>query len=162
MLNFSSILRPGEHVVAKGKLHVGAFIVPLVVLLLGAAVLYLPLGQTLIQFKVVAAVLLIAGGWTTLVALSKRLSTQFVLTDERLLAESGLLKHKKISVPIREIERVQVNHSLLGRVLGYGTLEVTGRHRLQERYTQITGAMEISRQVLALMTAPPKVMPQVA
>ena len=162
MINFSTILKPGERVIAQGRLHVGAFIVPLAVLLIGAAVLFLQLGQTLGQFRAVGALLLIVGAWTTLRALSKRLSTQFVLTDERLLGESGLLRHRKIALPIRQIERVEVSYSLLGRILGYGTLEVSGRNRLRERYSQITGAKEISRQALKLMTDPPKLMPQVA
>ena len=162
MINFSSILNPGERVVATGRQHAGALIVPFLALLAGAAVLFLQLGQTLAQFRVVGALFLIAGVWATVKALAGRLTTQFVLTDERLLGESGLLRHRKIALPIREIERIEVRNSLLGMMLGYGTLEVTGRNRLRERYSQITGAKGISRQVLTLMTAAPKVMPQVA
>ena len=162
MINFSTILHPGERIIAKGRLHVGAFIVPLVVMLIGAAVMFLELGETLARFRLVGALFLIAGAWTTLKALSARLSTQLVLTDERLLGESGLFKHRKIALPIRQVEKVEVSYSLLGRMLGYGTLEVCGRNRLRERYSQITGAKQLLLQAQKLMYGSPKGVPRIA
>ena len=53
--------------------------------------------------------------------------TEIAVTNERLVAKQGILSVDSASVSLHAIEGVQVNISLLGLVLGYGTIIVSGK-----------------------------------
>ncbi|HET7571179.1 MAG TPA: PH domain-containing protein [Gaiellaceae bacterium] len=48
--------------------------------------------------------------------------TQVVLTGEALAVEHGILRRESASVQLRRVGAVEVEQSLLGRLLGYGTI----------------------------------------
>ena len=48
--------------------------------------------------------------------------TKLVLTSERLQIATGVLRRRTATVPISNLGAVEVEQSLLGRLLGYGTL----------------------------------------
>jgi hypothetical protein len=48
--------------------------------------------------------------------------TRIVVTDERLLLLEGTLRRRQASVSLASIGAVEVEQSLLGRFLGYGTV----------------------------------------
>src|SRR4051794_6412609 len=49
-------------------------------------------------------------------------ATRLVVTRERLLVSTGILRHSEAVVRFARLGTVEVEQSLLGRVLGYGTL----------------------------------------
>lgn len=49
-------------------------------------------------------------------------ATRLVVTRERLLVSSGILRRHQAAVRIARLGPVEVEQSLLGRLLGYGTL----------------------------------------
>jgi uncharacterized membrane protein YdbT with pleckstrin-like domain len=48
--------------------------------------------------------------------------TRIVVTDERLVILEGTLRRREASVSLASVGAVEVEQSLLGRVLGYGTV----------------------------------------
>lgn len=48
----------------------------------------------------------------------------WILTDRRLVRHTGIINIQERSIPIRNIQDVNYNASLLGRMLGYGNLVV--------------------------------------
>ncbi len=48
--------------------------------------------------------------------------TKLVLTDERLYIAFGVLRRQKAAVPLSSIGAVEIEQTLIGRLLGYGTL----------------------------------------
>jgi uncharacterized membrane protein YdbT with pleckstrin-like domain len=158
MENTNLNLQPGERVVATAKLHLGAVIVPALLLLVGAVVLFVNISPTIDQFRVLAILVVVAGLWATINAVIARLGTSLVMTDERLLAESGMRPHKKTAVFIRNLDSVIAKRSLLGSLLGYGTLVVNarGQGNLRLEFPQIIGADKIAEQIRALMSGPAK------
>jgi uncharacterized membrane protein YdbT with pleckstrin-like domain len=52
--------------------------------------------------------------------------TRIVVTDERLLLLEGTLRRRQASVSLASVGAVEVEQSLLGRVLGYGTVVAAG------------------------------------
>jgi uncharacterized membrane protein YdbT with pleckstrin-like domain len=50
--------------------------------------------------------------------------TRLLVTDERLVVVEGTVRRREAAVPLTRAEAVEVDESLLGRLLGYGTLTV--------------------------------------
>ena len=55
-----------------------------------------------------------------------RASTELAVTSKRVIAKSGLIKRKTIELNHSKTESFSVDQSILGRVLGYGTLTING------------------------------------
>ena len=55
-----------------------------------------------------------------------RRSTQLLITDRRLIAKYGVISIDSIEIRFEKIESVRVSQGLLGRILGYGDIVVTG------------------------------------
>ena len=59
-------------------------------------------------------------------AFIQRWTTELVVTSQRVLAKVGFIKLKIWEINSSKVEGVQVDQSVLGRMLGYGTLTVKG------------------------------------
>ena len=51
-------------------------------------------------------------------------SRSWILTDRRLIRHSGVINIQERSIPLKNIQNVDYNASLLGRMLSYGNLRV--------------------------------------
>ncbi|WP_052063588.1 PH domain-containing protein [Nitrincola sp. A-D6] len=56
-----------------------------------------------------------------------QLSTRYTLTNVRIMSKSGVLGVSTHELMLRSVDGVSLQQSLLGRLLGYGTLKVAGR-----------------------------------
>jgi membrane protein YdbS with pleckstrin-like domain len=75
-------------------------------------------------FSVAGAVLLAVAAALTLRSVVRWDRTRLVVTSEKVLVVHGVLRRSSASVPLRAIDAVEVEQSLPGRLLGYGTLVV--------------------------------------
>lgn len=55
-----------------------------------------------------------------------RMTQERVITSKRVIAKKGLIWRKTFEMNISKIESVGVDQSILGRILGYGTVVVIG------------------------------------
>lgn len=158
MVSENVALRPGERVITEAKLSLGAVIVPAVLLVLGLVVLIFDISPAINSFRPLGILVAVIGAWGTITALITRLTTKFTMTDERLIGESGWRPHKKMAIEIRNLDSVASKGSLLGSLLGYGTLIVNarGQGNLNVAYPQVPGAAKIAEQIRAQMAAPAK------
>ncbi len=125
-----SNLLPGETVVMRRHPH---WIVPAWSLLLPVAVLVLvvildaALAATLVATDVKSVVTLAAvallGGWA-IVTWLRWSTTTFTITDQRVVLEVGVLSHSSKVIPIDRVQDVSTRQSVLGRILGYGRVEI--------------------------------------
>jgi uncharacterized membrane protein YdbT with pleckstrin-like domain len=68
-----------------------------------------------VALQVVAAAVAVRAVWTWE-------STRVVLTTEKLFVVHGTLRKRTVSVPLSRMGPIEVEQSLLGRLLGYGTI----------------------------------------
>ena len=66
------------------------------------------------------------GGLVTIKRLLDVLTTEVAVTNQRLNVKLGLLRRDTIEQQLSKIDSVSVSQSILGRILGYGTLQVRG------------------------------------
>jgi uncharacterized membrane protein YdbT with pleckstrin-like domain len=73
-------------------------------------------------FAAVGAVLLVVGAGVAVIAVVRWDRTHVVLTTEKLFVVHGVMRRQAAAVRLGRIGPVEVEQSLLGRLLGYGTI----------------------------------------
>ena len=124
------VLQPGESVVYATSYHWLVYLRAVVLLLIAVAAL---IGSQMVNntdlrlglYAVAAIFVLFAfGSW--LHALIRRVTTELAITDRRVIYKTGLLRRHTIEINRSKVETVGVNQSILGRLLGFGTIIVRG------------------------------------
>jgi uncharacterized membrane protein YdbT with pleckstrin-like domain len=53
-------------------------------------------------------------------------TSEFALTDRRVIAKEGMVRHKSFDIMLAKVEGVGADQGLLGRQFGYGDITVSG------------------------------------
>ncbi len=119
----SSQLNPGEEIVHAGQLHWITFfnVVPLILLI---TVLLAVFGSAvgIILPGALCLVVMIALIWDWI----RLRTTEMVITNRRVIYKTGLIVRNTHEQLLGKIENIKLQQGLIGRVLGYGTLELIG------------------------------------
>jgi len=125
------VLQPGENIVYSTKLHWRVYIHAILLLIAGIILAVAAIATS--DNQNLSLALRIAAGIFALLALSaalrafiRRATTELAVTDHRVIYKSGLLSRHTIEMNRDKVESVDVDQSLLGRILGYGTVIVRG------------------------------------
>jgi uncharacterized membrane protein YdbT with pleckstrin-like domain len=124
------VLQPGENLVYLTSLHwlvysraILLFIVALVLLVLSGKVNDQTFSSVL---QIAAAVFAFVGALSGLGALIRRATTELAITDRRVIYKTGIFRRHTMEMNRSKVETVGVDQSILGRILGYGTVTVRG------------------------------------
>ena len=131
-------LLPNERVVYKTRLHWILFAKP-VVLTLGCFALAVALGAaTRIEWLWYLSLLVIVGGlvWSAIHAV-ELLTSEFAVTTTRLIFKVGLVARYTTELLLGKVESIGVQQKLLGRLLNYGDLVVTGTGGAREVFPRV-------------------------
>jgi len=74
-------------------------------------------------------------------------SSEFAITNKRVIIKVGLISRKTLEMNLSKIESVNVDQSILGRILRYGTLTVIGTGGTRETFTTIFASYGVSEEV---------------
>jgi uncharacterized membrane protein YdbT with pleckstrin-like domain len=127
------VLQPGETVVYETQLHwliyLRAIIALIVCLILAGSALSVASDQRQyfsLALWIGAAIFALFALSTGLSAFVRRATTELAITDHRVIYKTGLLSRHTLEMNISKVESVDVNQTILGRILGYGTIIVRG------------------------------------
>jgi uncharacterized membrane protein YdbT with pleckstrin-like domain len=152
--NVIDTLVPGEKEVVRAELHWQALLGPAVVALagfVGALVLAIKSHSfsgaqaNLGYFS--AALLLVTCGIPLGIQFAILQTSEFVLTNRRLIVSRGLLGRSTIEVLLTKVTGVDVEQSLFGRIGDFGTVAIIGFAGAQEVLQNIRAPHEFRRQV---------------
>jgi uncharacterized membrane protein YdbT with pleckstrin-like domain len=73
-------------------------------------------------FSLAGAVLLLVAAGLAVAAVWRWDRTRVVVTGEKLVVEHGLVRRRAAAVRLARVSTVELEQSLLGRLLGYGTV----------------------------------------
>src|ERR1700688_4333617 len=124
------VLQPGETVTYATSLHWLVYLRAILLLtlailcLIAAAAVAEPVAAFVL--KVIAAVLGLLGLVSGLDAVIRRSTTELAVTDRRVIYKTGIFQRHSMEMNLSKVETVGVNQSILGRLLGYGTVIVRG------------------------------------
>jgi uncharacterized membrane protein YdbT with pleckstrin-like domain len=75
-----------------------------------------------------------------------RYSDEFAITNKRIIVKTGLISRKTLEMNLNKIESVNVDQSILGRMLGYGTITIIGTGGTREEFPNISNPIEFRKK----------------
>ena len=90
----------------------------------------------------VGAVLLIEHWW-------RRFTTEVAVTDRRVICKVGFIKRRTVEMHMDKVESVDVDQTILGRVLNYGDITIRGTGETLETLRMIDHPLEFRNHVTA-------------
>lgn len=131
-------LLPGERVLYKTRLHWVLFAKPVLVVLAGAilAVLLRQAQDPPWLWMIGGAVALVGLIWS-FVHYVEVMTSEFAATTSRLIFKVGLISRYTTELLLSKVESIGVQQGLVGRVLNYGDLTVTGTGGAREVFRRV-------------------------
>ncbi len=147
------ILQPGEKVLYSTNAHwifylpaIAAWIVALVLLILSRATIT----ESIILLCLAAsAVVAIAALYWTVKAWFHRWTTETDVTNLRVVHKAGFIKRRTFEMSLDKVESVDVNQSILGRLLNYGNVTVRGVGEGAETIKTIAAPLDFRNHITA-------------
>lgn len=137
-------LMEGERVVFRTRLHwrfvATSMVVGLLLVVAGGAAAFTPVPW-------VGAIPALLGLGVIGAAWLRRRSSEFAVTDRRIVLKVGVLTTRSVEMLHSKIESVAVNQTLAGRMLGYGSIVVTGSGGTSEVFDGIQAPLEFRNAV---------------
>lgn len=82
--------------------------------------------------QIVVAILLFISLWRLSDRLIFFLSSEFGVTSKRVLGKTGFIRRTSLDIVLGKVEAIRLSQTILGRVLNYGDIEVTGTGGTEE------------------------------
>ena len=145
-------LLAGERIVYRAHLHWSTFATSIVVVALGIA-LAIVLGVYQPAYWYAGAAL---SGIGLLLAIAPAIhyaSSEFAVTDKRVVAKLGFIERESLETLLSKIEAIGVDQGIVGRMLGYGTITITGTGGTEESFPRIADPLEFRRQIQSQVVA---------
>lgn len=142
-----SNLLPNEQVIYRARLHRIIYLFPVGVLIVAVAVALA--GGGWIAGAVLGAIglVLLVPPWI------RSISSEFAVTNKRVLVKIGLIRRHSLELLLQKVEGIGVDQGILGRILGYGTITVSGTGGTREAFRMIADPLEFRRRVQASLAA---------
>jgi uncharacterized membrane protein YdbT with pleckstrin-like domain len=71
--------------------------------------------------------------------------SEFAITNKRLIVKTGVIKINSLEILLNKVEGIQVNQSILGRILGFGSITITGTGGTRDPFLNIGDPLEFRR-----------------
>ena len=147
------ILQPGEKVLYSTNAH-WIFYLPAIAAWILAVVLFFLARATVTESIVLlylsaAAVVAIAALYWTFQAWFHRWTTETDVTNLRVVHKTGFIKRRTFEMSLDKVESVDVDQSILGRLLNYGNVTVRGVGEGAETITTIASPLDFRNHITA-------------
>lgn len=76
---------------------------------------------------------------------------EFVVTDRRIIIKKGIMSIYTLEMNLERVETVNVNQSILARILGYGHVTIVGTGGTRETFNDIRRPFEFRRSFMDLI-----------
>jgi uncharacterized membrane protein YdbT with pleckstrin-like domain len=131
----------GENLLYSAKLHWVIFLWPIIWFVV--AILFFCGGR---DFAIAGAIFILIAIITGLVSLINYSTSEFGITNKRVIVKVGLIRRISIEVLLNKIEGIQVNQGILGRILNYGSITVSGTGGTKDPFHKISDPLEFRRK----------------
>ena len=147
LVSISQNLLPNEQITYRARLHRIIYLFPTIMFVLGV-LLALGGGSWIAggALGVIGLVLLLPP-WI------KSSSSEFAITNKRVLIKVGLIRRHSLELLLQKVEGIGVDQGFLGRILGYGTITISGVGGTKEAFRMISNPLEFRRQVQASLSS---------
>jgi uncharacterized membrane protein YdbT with pleckstrin-like domain len=144
------VLQPGETIAFTSRIHWVAYVPALLLIALGIAAGTVasvvpdvsPAANAVGVLALLFGVLNFISAWFT------RWTTEIAVTSKRVIFKRGFIRRRTIEMNIDKVESVDVNQTILGRVLGYGDVTIHGTGAGLEPLHAIDSPLEFRNAVI--------------
>lgn len=144
-----SILQPQEEVIQVGKMHWIIYVQGIGIVLIGLAILLLPVpGDLRWLVQLISAAVAILGLAALFRAWVEQVTTEIAVTNRRVIQKRGLIRRVTGEMNMDKVESVQVDQTILGRILDYGTIAVRGTGSGIEGLHHIARPLEVRSAIV--------------
>jgi len=141
-------LLPEEHVVYRTRLHWLPYVMPVVIMLAGiAAFVILGKEDGTKTGAIVGAIPFVVGFVIWFVRWIRVNTSEFAVTSKRVVVKLGIMHRRTLELLLRQVEAIEVEQGLMGRIFGYGTITLVGTGGTKEPFHGIAHPLEFRRQV---------------
>lgn len=74
-------------------------------------------------------------------------TTEMAVTNRRVIAKTGLISRRTLEMNLSKIENVGISQGVMGRILGYGVVTVSGTGGTRETFQTIAAPLKFRRAV---------------
>ena len=151
MSYLQKVLVPGETILYRTTFSRTLYIPGLLVILLAIAVWVV--SDRLLTPRLWALVLALIPALVTLALLARawfrRWTTEIAVTNRRIILKRGFIRRHTVEMNMDKVESVDVDQSILGRLLNYGDITVRGTGEGFERLRMVDSPLKFRGQVPA-------------
>ena len=140
------VLRPGERVLQRAQLYWIVYAPPFVLLLAGVVIFAY-------GFVISGMLLVFVGLLVWLMCWIIRMTTEIAVTSQRVIIKRGLIRRSTMEMYASQIESVEVEQSITGRLLDFGTLIIGGTGEGVEVIPRVASPL-VLRNAVSVFTAP--------
>lgn len=122
-------LSKGEKIIYTTSLHWILFFESAAIIAIGVSIFTLSSiygGSAKRYLDYVGWGILLFGAGKFLIELIRHNSSEFGVTNMRVIIKTGVLSRTSMAMPLSKIESVEVEQSIWGRILDFGTIHITG------------------------------------
>jgi uncharacterized membrane protein YdbT with pleckstrin-like domain len=87
--------------------------------------------------------------YTWIFAILGLMFTEIALTSKKVIVKKGILSRNTDEMKLSKVENVELKQSLLGRILGFGQIIVSGTGSGKVTMTKIANPIEVKKQIEA-------------
>jgi uncharacterized membrane protein YdbT with pleckstrin-like domain len=123
------ILQPGEKVLYSTNAHWMFYLPAIALWIVTLAFLALSRMTTdavMLICLSLAAIAALAALYWTVIAWFRRATTETDVTNFRIVHKTGFIKRRTFEMSLDKVESVDVNQSILGRIMNYGDVTILG------------------------------------
>jgi uncharacterized membrane protein YdbT with pleckstrin-like domain len=150
-------LMPNERVLFKAHIHPAIFL-PSVISFLACVVFVIYIRSINGQINSSISVLITTGVfisiffflysiWLGLKALIILMTSEFGVTNRRVIAKTGFIRRHTVEILLSKIESISVNQNVLGRLFNFGAVTVVGTGGTKESFSGISDPIVIRKKI---------------
>ena len=153
------VLQPGEVVRYLGSLHWYTYLPGLLCMLAAiVAIAWAELGaHVTIFWHVVAALFAIVALFLLIPEWFRWWTTEIAVTNHRIIYKAGFVRRNTVEILMDKVESVDVDQSIMGRLLDYGTVTVRGTGAGFEPLKGIAHPIELRSHIMSVARESPNV-----
>jgi uncharacterized membrane protein YdbT with pleckstrin-like domain len=134
-------LMNGEKIIHRARLHWIVFLLPGILFVM-AMPFFIAGGKTT-PVGIFFMLLSISTGIASFISYS---TSEFGITNKRVMVKIGFIRRSSMEVLLTKVEGIQVNQGFWGRILGYGSLVVSGTGGTKDPFYKISNPLEFRKK----------------
>jgi len=134
-----SNLLPGERVVYKSQLHWSIFLRSSLIAVVGIALLAIQ--------PMLGALVFLLGLILALPVFIRYKTSEFGITTKRVVIKVGFIQRRTVELLLRQIEAIAVDQSLMGRMMNFGSITLSGTGGVREIFHNIAAPLDFRHQI---------------